>query len=542
MTSPDHTELEQLLSDIADEGATAERISQLDALLLDRPDLQEFYLRATELNFLLSYELNLSLQPLLIESSRSLIEQGGKEATGATNPGQTSHGQASLVQTGQGPSLSLPGNWPPQLRTARGLLANHGWQALAICASIAVVAMSLTWLPGGERNFQASHGESQLSGRAAAESTIGPSMQADGTLVVRDARSLRTLDRMTRTSSLVSLQLPSQNSPIPGNAILCGGSAWMERLPGQREHGYVVGLQPGYSLDLFVDTEAYGQNALGVVELDQQGRMSGSTLAFNNLLEGDGSIASRRAGCIGEYSDTNLGREPKFFLFAGSHLAMNPDGEPTWRQSDCKVHYHADDLMVIGWDDSSYSSAGESLDPDRDYNDVRAILRFSKLHGADTTKPQGIYYSPPATTDKSLSDNGFSGTDDLQNYQFDVRPGEKLMLLISSSASLQNSVRIVESPTNEVIWQSDGVPTELSSEPLSDRGVYVIHNCGETVKRYQLQGRFRQDDGEDSWQRAPHRVLDEKLGSTTVGFEDSIDEMRKVDWNDIRVHLRWFVE
>lgn len=116
------------------------------------------------------------------------------------------------------------------------------------------------------------------------------------------------------------------------------------------------------------------------------------------------------------------------------------------------------------------------------------------------------------------------------------------MLLISSSASLQNSVRIVESPTNEVIWQSDGVPTELSSEPLSDRGVYVIHNCGETVKRYQLQGRFRHDTGEDSWQRAPHRVLDEKLGSTTVGFEDSIDEMRKVDWNDIRVHLRWFVE
>jgi len=546
MISPDFTELEQLLSDLADEGATAELISRLDALLLDRPDLQEQYVRATELNVLLSYELNLSLQPLLIESSRSLIaeraEQDGAASTAYSVSGHPGSGHSSPGDETRS-QLAKESYAQQELQVGHrqwNLPTGRGWQIAAICASLAFVALSLVWHTSDDLSPEASLVDASTTGSSYTASASEPAQQIDGLLVVRDARSLRTLDRMTRTSSLVSLELPSQSLEASDRAILCGGSAWMERPPGQREHGYVVALQPGYSLDLFIDTEAGGQNALGVVELDQQGRMAGSTLAFNNLLEGDGTISDRRAGCIGEFSDTNLGREPKFYLFAGSHLACARDGGTAWRQSDCKVRYYADDLMVIGWDDSPYTITGKSLDPDRDYNDIRAILRFSKLHGPDGAKPKGVYYSPPASNDESVSKSGFADLDDPENYQLDVRPGEKLMLLISSSASLQNSVRLVESPSNKVIWQDDGVPDELGAEPLSDRGVYVIHNCSETVKRYQLQGRFKSKHEEDMWQEAPHRILDEKAGSTTVGFEDSLDEELKIDWNDIRVHLRWF--
>ena len=75
-----------------------------------------------------------------------------------------------------------------------------------------------------------------------------------------------------------------------------------------------------------------------------------------------------------------------------------------------------------------------------------------------------------------------------------------------------------------------------------ERSSLIIRNDGDTVRQYQLYGRYQPGalTGDNTWQALPYKVLAEGDGSVTVGYEDSIDLTDNIDWNDIRVHARWF--
>ncbi len=355
-------------------------------------------------------------------------------------------------------------------------------------------------------------------------------------LVVRDIQSLQLLSRLTKTNSLTSLHLPRCSSDEAPGITLCSGTAWMEKSSAQRERGYVVALAPGCQMDLYVYTDAAYQNGLGVVELDDDGRMTGGALSFSNLEKGDAQSAKRRVGSIGNYSEFNDRSETKYYLLTGSHRLPEQAAEEMWHLSDFKVQYDSGDLMVIGWDDSGYIEGQRDQLPDRDYNNVRAVLRFSRP-GASKQPPSAVIdYSPDADQDFALADEINTG------YTLDVKPGEMLALLISSSAELQNSVRIVDVPSRRIIWQCDGSPSDSEGTQAADRGVYVIRNYSATVRRYEIQAQHAQptESGGQLWQNNPYQVVENEDRSVIVGFEDSISVPANVDWNDIRVYARWF--
>lgn len=371
----------------------------------------------------------------------------------------------------------------------------------------------------------------------------GPSSRV--VLVVRDASALKVLSRLIRTEPMLSLRLPQCSLESTHGATLCSGTAWMERAPGDHERGYLVALRPGCLMDVYVDTDAEGQNALGVVEIDSEGQMTGSTLSFNNLVEGDVRLTQRRTGSIGNYSVYNDGHHTKFYLFAGSHLLTGSDGEGMWHQSDYRVLHDSNHSLVIGWDDSGCTVVDEPHvlpNPDHardfDFNDISAIIRFSGVGFEVTSASNDVQYSPAPPAEREIADDAERG------YALDVKPSEELVMMASSSAFLQNSIKIIEVPSREVLWQQDGTAPNTDKSPYQEgeRGVYVIRNFSDRVQRIELYSRHQPDPNATTgqWRTSPYKVLAEGNASITVGFEDSPDDPSRLDWNDIRVHARWF--
>jgi hypothetical protein len=518
MTPSEQSEIERLVSEVADEGLNAERIKRLDDLLGNRPDLQQHYSQAMTLHMLLGFELDLSMQQLQPIVSR--VEQPQQRAIAAgsdhctTLSTRISHDVTSL--TGQ-------------LR--RQAVLRRIFATVATVAALFVVYFMLS--------------RPEPTQPAAVTTTIGsvkqrepvsePAAAPEG-LVVSDIQSLRTLSQLTRTASVASLLLPRRASGDDPGITLCSGTAWMQKTATQRERGYVVALQPGDRMDLFVYTDALYQNGLGVVELDEKGRMTGGALSFSNLEKGDPQTTRRRLGCIGNYSEFNDRNTPKYYLFTGSHRLPQQSPDELWRLSDFKVQFDSGDVMAIGWDDSGYIETENGLVQDRDFNDVRALVRFSHPGSSQQSKNSAVTYTPEIEQDMPLANQKGAG------FTLDVKPGEILALLISSSADMQNSVRVVDDESRKIIWQDDGSPTTPSSMQAADRGVYVIRNFGSTVRRYEIQAQHVEQSisGRQIWEQSPYQVFADGDRSVIVGFEDSISVPANVDWNDIRVYARWF--
>ena len=270
-------------------------------------------------------------------------------------------------------------------------------------------------------------------------------VEGEGFTVV-DFRTMKVLSRLTRTSLLTSMLLPHCHSSETDEITLCSGVAWMERSPGNKERGCLVALPPGTMLDLYVDTDAEDQDALAVVEMDPLGHMTGGKISFSNVREGTDDTTKRRAGCIGNYSVFNDSSFTKYFLFAGSHVLPKQAVDESWYQSDYQVQYESDDLLVIGWDDSGYSDVPKptygDFTPDRDFNDIRAILRFSRP-GESRPKSTGVEYIPQPQRSGTILDESDKG------YIFDVKPGEQAVILVGASASLPNSTYVIELPRAE---------------------------------------------------------------------------------------------
>lgn len=526
MTHSEKTEIDRILSEIVDEGASRAEIEKLDALLRDRPDLQEYYSQAIALHMLLAYEMDFSLQQL-----QPVIPS----PSWRSNRNEVVHGDSCV---------ELSDRMDSDLSTFDRITLRRRvpvWLSVVAVIGLVLIGARYLWWPGAKDAKSRGRADvvadgAQIQMEVGGTEVGGTSNRTDG-LIVRDARSLAMLSRLTRTASLTRLQLPTC---IPSDSLdttLCSGTAWMERSPGNRERGYLVDLPPGYLMDVYVDTDADGQNSLAIVEFDGQGRVTGGTASFSNLVEGDSSTTQRRTGSVGNYSVLNDGPSTKYYLFTGSHILPQQSVDESWYQSDYKVQHLSEDFLVIGWDDSGHTAVSDprpgDYTPDHDYNDISALLRFSRPDASKVATSTDVEYSPQPYPDSPLADESASG------FRLDVKPGEQVVILVSGSATLQNSVRIVEDPSRRIVWQYYGTLPGETFPLASEVGVYIIRNHSATVRQYQLCARYQQLD-RDRWRATPYKLLADGDGSVTVGFEDSVNRPDLVDWNDIRVHARWF--
>jgi hypothetical protein len=520
MNRSEQFEIERLVSEIADEGASCERIGRLDDLLRGRSDLREHYSRVMALHMLLDFEFDLSMQQL-----QPIVPRHERETPRSTS---LVDNQCMELSTRIGRDISS------NVRQIR----NWRWPRWAVIASAAAVSALLVGFAAWRGLAPQELAEGSRSIRVDATGIDQPLLNGQtpqAGLVVRDAQSLRLISRLTKTPSLTSLLLPRCPGDVAPGVMLCSGTAWMERSPTQRERGYVVALAPGCQMDVYVYTDASFQNGLTVVELDDDGRMTGGAISFSNLEKRDSTTTERRIGCIGNYSEFNDRSTPKYYLLTGTHRTPKHEADEMWRLSDFTVQYNSSDIMVIGWDDNGYVEDETGFAPDRDFNDVRAVLRFSRPAGS---LPQSatVRYAPDIERDLPLADAKVTG------FPLEVKPGEALVMMVSSSARLPNTFRVVDSKTRQIIWLGDAPPADADGPQDEDRGVYVIRNFGPSVRHYEIQAQHVSAGSEPErpqWSDSPYRTFEDGDRSVIIGFEDNITVPVNVDWNDIRVYARW---
>ena len=426
-------------------------------------------------------------------------------------------------------------------------------RSLAIAAGTAIVFAGLSYLLWSGVDSISPADDRQLASENLSDHpqfhTLLNDNSCDELLVVRDSRALRMVSQLTRTGALASLQLPSKSLINEAQEVtLCSGAAWMERSAGFRERGYVVGLPPGCSLQMYVDTNAAGQNALSVIQLDNHGSMVGGAMSFNNLVDAEAKpVVTKQLGCIGNYLDFNDHLSTKYYLLTGSYNDPELTADNTWSQSDYKVQFRSNDVLVIGWDDTRYipplaDETTEDHKHDCDFNDMRAIIRLVDSEAISRKQNAGVEYSPPAMVDEPAAapeklpqpEGGF---------EYEVAPGEVLVLIVSSSATMDTSVQISDAASRELVWEqtTPAISGRGDTEHTSHR-VYVIRNYSDSPRRYELTAQFAEPRAGDDhvWSDWSHQTLASEDGMVTVGFKDNSGQPTGADWPGVSVHARWF--
>lgn len=500
MDASKQKELERVFAASADSGPTAEQVAELERLLRDDPELQEHYAKLVGVHVLLDSEIRLS------ERTPQLLPGGAEPAT------------CESVATHIGADL--------QRRST-------AWLTPSVLATLAAALVAAFWLG------RATTDAPPIAARPPRATPADSPLREEG-LVISNDESLARLGYLTRDAGITSVLLPRCSGSADQKISLCSGAAWYDRPARKRERGYLVSLRPGERMDVYFDTDAMGRNALAVAELDAAGRLTGRTLQFNNLPSGVNKVRQSRAGMVGEFSEWNDSPYSRHYLFTGSHMLYEGIDEEIWRQSDFEVSLDHDGLMVLGWDDSGYSGMlreGEhDSPPDRDYNDIRAMIQFSSADSSGRPIEEAVAYFPiPEPGDRRADP-------DARGYIIDVRPGERVLMAASSDATWQNSLQIIEADTGRVVWSHDGSTPAAGERQERNRGTYVITNHTDRARRYLIHGRHRRPSrGADAaWIDTDFEVLASDDHSAVIGFNDTSGSLPADDWDDLRVVARWF--
>jgi hypothetical protein len=467
-------EIERLLSEVADEGTTPEHMEQLQALLLNRPDLQAHYARVMGLHTLLKFELDL-----------------------------TAHGFSSLVSA-RSPIKSSFRTFitRPWLRRASRISL-----FTALAASVLVILAARQWLEN----------DTEATGVVAIESQE---------LAASKAATMAVLSDLTDTA-LSDVTLPAR-SLVDTGLSLCSGAVWMERGSGQRERGYMVELPPGAIINVAVDADASANNAVAVAELDARGRPTGSVMSFKN----DKNIPVEQAliggGPIAVWSQFNDTLLPKYYLFTGTHK-LEKATDDRWFLSDYVVFLNSDKLIYLGWDDSGYTAPTNPTGyfADKDFDDISAIIQIRRADDALPPREE-INYIPAQLAEPSNLD----GPPDSQCV-FNVPPGQQALLRISNNAGWHNEVAIVDRQSLEVIWRKEIIP-----DGVHYQGSYLIQNNTNEVREYFVTGRHKEWHNLEEvrpWITSTCKVFRDKSPSLVLGFEDvGANEV----FDEVHVHIR----
>lgn len=473
-------EIERLLSDIADDGATPERTTRLQELLLNRPDLQGYYARVVALHTLLKYEFDLTAQQFapLLDDHRSSERADG------------SRGGA------------------PKSRSRKIRLT----MLLALAAGVMAVLAGGYWLN--------SAGEFPPSGRTiAAEEPVAAKME-----------TLAVLRSVTQTA-VSEVTLPAR-AALNSGLTLCSGAVWITRSAGQLERGYMVELPPGAAINVAVDADAGTQNALAVIELDAAGAPTGNVMFFRN----DKNLSEDRilvgGDAIANWSQRNNGLTPKYYLFTSIHKPQK-SRDDRWRLSDYAVLLNTANVTYLGWDDSGYTSAAnptsEDYFVDKDYDDISAIIQIRDARAAAESS-DSILFAPQRLTGVAAEPSAASAAN-----AFTVRPGHAALIRISGRAGWQNAVEIVDRKSSEVLWRHQ----RTAKTPLTPE-VYLIRNSSAEVQEYYVRAMHKEavvSGAEMPWLPSDSKILRDQSPSLVLGFEDG-GEQGVEDYDDVIVHIR----
>jgi hypothetical protein len=142
----------------------------------------------------------------------------------------------------------------------------------------------------------------------------------------------------------------------------------------------------------------------------------------------------------------------------------------------------------------------------------------------------------PAVSQKKLPQPGGGS-------EYEVAPGEVLVLIVSSSATMDTAVQISDVANREMVWRqtTPAISGRGDTEHTSHR-VYVIRNYSDWPRRYELTAQFAEPQaGDDNlWSDWSHQTLASEDGMVTVGFKDNSGRPTGADWPGVSVHARWF--
>ncbi|WP_442482904.1 hypothetical protein [Aeoliella sp. SH292] len=498
-------QVERLVSMLVETPGCDEAIVALNTMLLDRPDLQRYYARLLSMHVLLEGELtdaSTSFAPLVSRSGKSVSAwPRGRQVPSAADP-----------------------RW-----------ATTGFVALAV--SLLLVALFIASGDGQYDNTASSASSPSISHHYEIENAL---------FWTEDHQAATLVSRLTRTSTPSKLLLPSMINADRDFPQLIGGTAWMEYAPGLRERGRLVVQPPNTVMDVFIDTDASSQNTLSIVELNAYGVPVGDSYSVGNTI-GDQLPSNIRTGWTGEFSQSNPTSSNRYFLFTGAYLDRRFQDSQRWAPSDFRTYVERKELMILGWDDRTYTTAkldGTGLEnseewQDCDYNDIRAIIRFASVDGTRLDESQAtVNYFPEVDKTEYLKPARELGT----GYTLSLQPGEEAYLMVTGYAALQNDIRIVDVANQRIVWHHGGVQrgVQWTDQYPSDRGAYVIRNTSNRVRQYELQSSCLTDRYRQLWRSNLHRLLTKDMGVEIVGFEDSPESTVNADWQDVLVAIYRF--
>ena len=532
MNTDHRNEIEQCAAAIAEGTATEQMLQSLAALLEQSEECQDLYAESLHYQLLIQHEISLSRVDF-----RSLVPA---PSVPAVEPDD----ELSCVSLAALAALdeeieSVATSVASRYRRQNPVLALRLWQSAAVLAASLLVGLAFYHLYGSSP--YASQSEvAAVANRPA----IADTQQAGDEVVVRDNRALNILSQITRTESLSGIRLStcfSEQGP-PGTLAPCTGTAWLERKYKSVQRGYLVALEPGQQMDITFDAFASSENAVSMIELDAQGQLAGGWTSFNNLYNNDIDNGKRRNGLVGQCSEFNSGDKTRYFLFAGSHLLPGDSVDSNWCQSDCRSRLQTDFMLVIGWDDRVYQSDEETAEElaiaDNDYNDMVATIHFTwpekSVDAVAKTRNQ-VEFMPAPMVERMQADKIEEG------YVLDVRPGQRVVLAVSSATEVQTRIQLLDFENGRIVWRDEGVPFREGDLQTGDRGTFVISNKSDRIHRYVFQTHFhaKKDSPYDAWRTCAVMILAGDKEHAYIGFEDDLSSGNTPDFFDTCVVAHW---
>ena len=501
------SKLESLCLDMAALGAESggpEKgcAESLEALLRDRPELQDAYCRQVLLDLLLKSESSDA------NDSQPLVNWP------AESDKRDSPQPAESVQLAN-----------PQ-RTSVSAFVFHRLNRFAIASCIA--ATLVVFCVGSLQYWRADSGGSQFD-------SSGPGLTLKQ-MELRNQDVTRLLYHVSNT--------PWDNEVAYSTAemkkvttYLSQGIAGLGKFNNKDAGGYIVALPPGAVLNLTVHADAVGENALSVIGLDRQGQTTGEVVSFSNQANSaspeNGSTIYGRIGIWSEFNDSSV---TKFYLLTGLHHMLTESGSMDWQVTDFQAFLELPHLIHIGWDDTDWTPKTlGAMPPDKDYDDITVTVRIDGVDRDETSLSNTVLTYP----EKEQDAGQLKSQSPKKEYPITVLPGEGAILTVSSKAHYESELAVIERDSRRVWWRRQN-----KSGEESHLGVYVIENYSAEPIDFLLIGRHRVDDADQDapWHASSYQKrLDDDVSRRDhcqmIGFEDFGGEVD--DFNDIRVNIHW---
>jgi hypothetical protein len=477
-------QLESLVSSICDDGATAQDLQELEALLVDDPELQKRYWQMMSTHVALGVAVSCAADKSLPgpiawpERSRLPTSAPWRSAFGTDSRLRFFYYAAAILLLGLG-----VGTW---IRFGHELLGgiNRGVDSQAINWTVDRIP-TITHVSWDGLTFSREDDQWQIIDGAEA----GP-------------------------VSLQVKQAPSAN-------------------------GYLFCLPPGAAVELTATFDATGENCLSVVELVANDQQPIEKATFNNCGVGpkpwdaNPAAQNRRYGVLGRWSERNTTLSPRYFLLTGSHKLANPKPNQDWQLSEMAVLLERDGIIQIGWDDSGPAPAESDTvyRPDDDFDDLAATLLLS----VPSSMPSSARAVELIGENRGIAPQPLPQSNDA--LPISLAPGEVAVFKVASWATAPNTLLLVHAQTNEVYWSTANTNSANEVSKSCDLGAAAIRNNSTERQEFLLFATHRapsEGKTEQEWHESERKMFFEQPGYVILGFED---HGRDNDFDDVRVSV-----